>query len=118
MSNALTDLDRFSGGTENWYQHQLVRRVTYTDGVRHVAQAAGAYWLIDKVAIVGTLDNALKAQPWQAWKLTVKDGKGEIVVEDGNDGVLYRETIDWTDFPEPGVTLWFIDGVILLPVEY
>ena len=38
-------------GSEHWYRHGLVRTILYTDGVMYVADAAGAYWLIDEIAL-------------------------------------------------------------------
>jgi hypothetical protein len=44
------DLAHFTG-SEHWYSHGLVRSVLYTDGARHVAEAGGAYWLLDEIAL-------------------------------------------------------------------
>jgi hypothetical protein len=38
-----TTLQQFIG-TENVYQHGLVRSILYTDGAKYVAESAGAYW--------------------------------------------------------------------------
>ena len=37
-------------GSELFYVHPLNRKVVYTEGVRFLAQAAGAFWLIDAMA--------------------------------------------------------------------
>ena len=42
------DLAQFSG-TDNWWKHRT-GRLTYTDGVKFLAEKAGAFWLIDLVA--------------------------------------------------------------------
>ena len=104
-------------GSDTFYRHGLARSVVYTEGARYVAETAQAYWLLDKVAIVGA-DLAAKGEPWQAWTLSVSGDKATIKVDDGNGNALHAEDITFTDFPEPGVTLWFIDGTILLPSEY
>jgi len=44
---ALASLDGFSG-TENYYQHSS--RLVYTDGVKHLVENAGAYWLLDIIS--------------------------------------------------------------------
>jgi hypothetical protein len=44
-----SDLSQFTG-SEQWYRHGLVRDVLFTDGAKYVADAGGAYWLIDKIA--------------------------------------------------------------------
>lgn len=118
MENALTlDLAQFSGGTTNWYGHPLVRKVTYTDGAKYVFETANAYWLLDKIATEAVMLPALKDQPFQVWTLKVLP-TATITVDDGNGRILARTELDYTDFPDEGVTLWFSDNVILLPSEY
>src|SRR5580704_4857332 len=39
------DLAQFTG-SENWYRHGINRNVLHTDGVQHVAEHGGAYWLL------------------------------------------------------------------------
>lgn len=119
MRTTLTqsDLDRFVGGTANWYRHALVRTVLYTDGARYVAEAAQAYWLLDHIACAQG-DARYRNEPFQVWKLEVTGSAGLLICEDGDDRELGRHALDFTDFPEPGVTLWCCDNTILLPSEY
>jgi hypothetical protein len=42
-------LSQFSG-TENWYRH-WTGRILFTDGAKYVADAAGAHWLLDEIAL-------------------------------------------------------------------
>jgi hypothetical protein len=49
-------LAQFAGGTEHWHRHGLARSVCFTDGVKYVADQAGAYWLVDIIAIAQKLD--------------------------------------------------------------
>jgi hypothetical protein len=126
MSHTLKaeDLGQFSGGTSTWWRHPMNRRVTYTDGVRHVAEAGGAYWLLDEIALIQPYEAKVQAEPFQVWTLKVDAGssRAELTCEDGGKGgaskVVYRKAIAFTDFPLPEITLWFTDGVILLPCEY
>ena len=102
-------------GTEQWYRH--LSGYLYTDGVRYVAQAGEAYWLIDKILLTTSVKKDL--QEFGAWKLTVNEDKSAILVcEDGNYHELYREKIDWTDFPLNTIELWFENGVLILPGEH
>ena len=39
-------------GSQNFYRHGLVREVLYTEGVEYVVDNAGAYWLLDEIALV------------------------------------------------------------------
>ena len=122
----MTQADRLSNsvltqftGTENWYRHALNRAVLFTDGAKHVADAGGAYWLLDEIALAQRYEQAVAAQPFQCWKLAVNpDHTGDLVCEDGNGNAVYRKALDYTDFPATGVTLWVTDNTILLPSEY
>jgi hypothetical protein len=115
----LPDLSGFTG-SEEFYRHALVRAVIYTHGVQHLAETVGAYWLIDEIAIAQVHDRVVKAEAFQVWKLAVdEEGSGATLsVEDGNDHLVTQKRIEYTDFPRPGITLWCIDGTVLLPSEY
>ena len=101
-------------GTEFWYRIPGTK-ITYTDGVKHVAGEGNAYWLID---LIVSHQGALKDQYFQVWKLRVSDNQGKITCTDGNENFLMSQEIPFTDFPLPEVTLWLTDNVILLPSEY
>ena len=106
-------------GTEHWYRHWALRHILYTDGAKYVAEIAGAYWLLDEIALTQRFLPAVAAETFQLWKLTVKDDRTALLVcEDGNGRQLYAQAIDYTDFPLPEIKLYFINGVILLPSEY
>ena len=110
-------LQQFTG-TENWHRHGINRNVLYTDGAKFVADAGGAYWLLDTIAIC-QLDPRVKAEEFQVWKLTVRsDRTATLVCEDGNDVVVYTQEIPFTDFPMDGISLWFANNVIYLPSEH
>ena len=51
------DLSQFTG-TEQWYRHGINRKVLFTDGAKHVADAGGAYWLLDEIALIQPYDKA------------------------------------------------------------
>ena len=113
-----TDLAQFTG-TEQWYRHGINRNVLFTDGAKYVADQAGAYWLLDEIAIIQPYDKNVAAEEFQVWKLTVKpDNSATLVCEDGNDNVVYTKAIEYTDFPPDGITLYFCSNTILLPSEY
>ena len=122
MSNAdqlsKSALMQFSG-TENWCRHGLNRAVLFTDGARHVADAGGAYWLLDEIALAQRYVKAVSAEPFQLWRLSVHPGNtGILTCEDGDGNEVYRKALAFTDFPAAGVTLYFTDNIILLPSEY
>lgn len=112
MTNLAQDLAHFTG-SEHWYRHPLRRSHTYTDGVKFLADNAGAYWLIDKIIVTAPAD------PFQVWNLTVNDDRSATLnLTDGDGDVLDVQNIEFTDFPLPEITLWLVDNVLLLPSEY
>ena len=120
MTKTLThaDLRQFTG-TEQWFRHPLNRQVLYTEGAQYLAEQAGAYWLLDEIALSQMHIAALRAEPFQVWKLTVKpDRSGRLVCEDGEGRRVFSKRVPFTDFPLDHITLYFTGGVILLPSEY
>ena len=111
-----SELKQFSGGGE-FYRNPLFRNYVYTEGVRHLAEQAGAYWLIDYI-LSNQLEPKLIVQPFQVWKMVVQDDSAAVTVEDGNDNEITCFTIGYTDFPLKEITLWLIDKTLLLPSEY
>lgn len=111
------DLRQFTG-TETWYRHPFKRSILYTDGVRYVAETAGAYWLIDEITFA-QLHKNIAAQPFQHWKLSVSPSQtGTLTCEDGNGNAVFTKAISYTDFPLAEIDFFFTDNVILLPSEY
>jgi len=127
------DLGRFTGGTAQWHRYSaLYRQLLLTDGAKHVAEAGGAYWLMDAIAshiftnrkVFGPAVN-----PFQSWMLQVINGKAKLIAKDGGKRgaqpqTLVTQKIDYTDFPLPEIVLWAVwDGgmnayVLMLPCEY
>jgi hypothetical protein len=93
-----------------------------TDGVKAMAELCNAFWLIDAV-VSWQNKKKVRDEPFQVWKLildTDKDSDSAVLIgEDGNDKRIARQEIEYTDFPFPeGITLYFTDGILLLPSEY
>lgn len=109
-------------GTEHYYKHWM--GLTYTDGVKMMAEKAQAYWLLDVIASHQL--GAIKHEGFQIWVIDCKDSKATITAysdfsEDSKDNDKYKllsQYITFTDFPEGLFKLYCIDGVILLPSEY
>ena len=122
MSNTKTltaeDLHHFTG-SENWYRHWLNRKVLYTDGAQYLAAHGGACWLLDSIAIAQAHVKAVKAEEFQVWTLKVNpDSTALLTCDDGNNNIVYKQSIPFTDFPLPEVKLYFTDNVIMLTSEY
>jgi hypothetical protein len=115
------DLDQFIG-SEQLFRHGLSRNHLYTQGVQFVAERAGAYWLLDKIALHGSPEIA--REDFQVWKLSVNpDRTATLTTSDGDHGILKPEQLPFPDFPLSEITLWAVrnefDGfTIMLPGEY
>ena len=102
-------------GTEHWYKH--LSGYLYTDGVQYVAEEGSAYWLVNKILFTTRATPIL--QEFGVWRLEVNEDESAVLVcEDGNHHELYREKIEWTDFPLKKIDLWFEEGVLILPCDF
>jgi hypothetical protein len=111
-------------GTTQWFQHPLVRAMTYTEGVRFFAREGGeqgAYWFVDLVAT--EFFPLLRKEAFLSIRLLVArpsetERKALIEVDNGNGKVLKRREIEYTDL-QPGEWKFYLtDNVLLLPSEY
>ncbi|WP_454735421.1 DUF6876 family protein [Cupriavidus necator] len=113
-------------GTTNWFQSTFAT-VLYTDGVKYLAEAGEAYWLIDAIGshIVGKEET----HPFVAVTLdtdvniAVAGSTGAVLTfDDGNGNVFAKQVIEYTDFPLHEITLYAVwDGsvwVVMLTSEY
>jgi hypothetical protein len=119
MAHQLTqaDLNGFHG-SEEYYRHQLTGFV-YTEGVKFMAETGGAYWLIDEIMLSNRFSKKVQAEEFQVWKLD-RDNEGNAAwlrMEDGNDVRLFEKRIEFTDFPLPGIILFFENSTLYLPSE-
>lgn len=119
----LADLGRHTG-TETWWRHPMFPGFLYTDGVRYVADNAGAHWLVEAIlSHQGT--PAVAAEPFQAWTLTVDlaGRTADLVATDGGKHgrrprEIARQAIPFTDFPRRELVLWLEGETLLLPSEH
>lgn len=118
------DLRQFSGGEERYRHALLGDRFTYTEGVKFLAEQAGAYWLIDAIASY-QLDRRIRGdamlRDFQLWTLRLHNG-GAILALTRDSGfaepTVIEQFIEYTDFPLAKVRLYVENGVLLLPSEH
>lgn len=146
-----SDLREFTG-SQQFFRHWMSSKVVYTEGIAHLAETAGAFWLID--AIVSHQRNVRRRQQehqlrdFQVWVLFPvdednrqckqhdqhghrvrlecwSDTPGKPDSPDGPGSVLLAsQDIDFSDFFHDDnvsfsqITIWMINGTILLPSEY
>ncbi len=109
-------LNEFTG-SQCIYRHPLTKLV-YTEGVQFLAEKFGCYWLLDRILIEARLNRILSREEFQVWILSRKEQGFQLTCEDGNGRVLFFNAIEYSDFAAGKVTLWLVDGVLLLPSEY
>ena len=110
-------------GTENCYRHWMGYR--YTDGVKYLAEACKAYWLLDVVFSHAHTNRKCRAERFLVVRLVVKDGKATFTMHSDWDQrnpkaypALCRQRIQYTDFPLDGIKLYLIDRTLMLTSEY
>jgi hypothetical protein len=124
--------------TEQYWVH-WAKNLVFTDGVKYVADNAGAYWLID--AIASHQPEILKHKPMelnegatrvqeiqtQFWTLELTDTEQQsarlTMQEDSGKPLQVLQEIPYTDFPfeelkSKEFKLYLMGGVLLLPYEY
>lgn len=112
----LGELAHFTGDLDR-YRH-WTRKLIYTPGIHHLAERAGAFWLIDLIAS-WQLDPKVRREPFQVWKLDVRPDHTAIAfATNGGDTILASQDIECTDFPLPTISVWLEDGTLLLPGEH
>lgn len=122
-------LAHFSG-SETWYRHSLKRSVIYSEGVKFLADNAGAHWLVDAIASYAGSPverKAIAKDPrlgeLQFWTLTRTVDVATLTCRaDSGVAPAILQAIEFTDFPLPAVKVWVaVDGDarrLFLPSEY
>ena len=96
------DLANFTG-SQQVYKNGF-DTLCYTEGVRYVAQQAGAYWLLEQIAFLQAQLNETHLREFQLWILTLRSGKGlpptndklQIAPKPHHDAILTC----WADTPD------------------
>lgn len=102
-------------GTEHYYKHPFTKSV-YTDGVKYFAEKAGAYWFLD--IVFSEYFTLMKKEGFLSINLKVNDFGADITVDDGNENILVKRHIDWTDCPQGEYKFFYADSVLMLTSEY
>ncbi len=111
----VTELAEFCG-TSQWYQHHLVKDMTYTDGVKYFADRTGSFWLIDFVAT--EFFPLLTEQPLLVITASSEGNSCELTVTDGNVNQLVDRKSSFSTMPAGEWKFYLTDDVLLLPSEY
>lgn len=108
----LNELPNFTG-TESYYRHI---KILYTDGVAYICSSCDAFWLLDIVESY-QYHPVVSKEEFQTYKLTTRPDKTSIVeIGDGNR-IIFRQEIEYSDFPLETIDYWFENGICYLPSE-
>jgi hypothetical protein len=94
------------------------RPLTYTDGVKFLADTLNAHWLIDAIASFqpAALQDSGLAE-FQLWELIVRDGSARLICSRDSDEKVFQHRFPRTDCPIDYVRLYLRGGVLMLPSE-
>lgn len=118
---AVQSIIAHSTGSDHYVRHWSGK--LYTSGVESVAEAAGAYWLIDAIFSHQSrrvLRLNRRMQEFQLWTLKVKVDHSAVLTcrEDSDCPAAVTQRIEYTDFPLPEIQFYVEGGVLLLPSEH
>lgn len=116
MSKSMPDLSGFHG-SEHIYRHWANKNFVFTDGIKYLADAVGAWWLIDEIAFAQSKLASPEIVDFQLWKLEVADNEARLTCQsDSNTPFVFNKKIDYTDFPE-SIKLYYENNTLMLPSE-
>ena len=111
------NLSQFTG-TENYYR--VMPRLVITDGVRYLANQANSYWLVSAI-YSHLISNAIYSE-FVVARLTVIGKTAYLVLDDGNNQVIAKQAIEYTDFALNEISIYCCyqqqGWILLLPSEY
>lgn len=118
-------LDGFTG-TDDWHKVSAFGLLA-TDGVKFLAETAGAYWFMDVIAShLSTVRKKDRDERFVIALLTVRPNRSatfRLVNDTGADAITYaQQRIEWTDFPLDSIKLYVqltnSGWTVCLPSEY
>ena len=90
--------------------------VLITEGAKALADNFHCYWFLD---VVASYQPKLQKEEFQVWNLKkLEDDSAIVTCTDGNNRVLAKQHVDYTDLKATTATVWVEGNVILLPSEH
>ena len=112
-----TNLSHFTG-TENYYR--VMPRLVITGGVQYLANQANSYWLVSTI-YSHLMSNAIYSE-FVVARLTVTGTTADLVLDDGNDQVIAKQAVEYTDLALDEISIYCCyqqqGWILLLPSEY
>jgi hypothetical protein len=71
------------------------------------------------ISLANVYEPKVRVEEFQLWTLKVRDNAtGVVSSDDGYRRIIYKQALDFTDFPERDVKLYFCNRKIPLPSGY
>ena len=109
-------------GGDSLYQHWMPQRFRYTEGVKLLADKAGAYWLVDAIMShqVNRALRSVRMKEFQLWELKVNPDASCVLTcrEDSDVEPAVTQEIEYTDFPLDYIKLYLEGSILMLPSEH
>lgn len=105
---------------DGWYHHWL-NQFVFSDGVKWLSDQCDCRWLLTDIAFFQLRIRATYPQlePFQIWHLRdLVNGRGRLECRSGNNKLLIDDDVEVGQFILPEITLWLVNGLLLLPNEY
>jgi hypothetical protein len=111
-------------GSSEIYEHRTVGniKIHLTDGCAFLREAAECRWLFDIIVSIKTILD--KHDTFHVITLTVNEDRTATFVACSDIhkgqpvGEIYRQEIEYTNFPLDSIKFFFADGICMLPSEY
>lgn len=119
--NLEMELAHFTGSYSLHRFSRLFSQHVMTDGVKYLADNAGAYWLVEAIA---SHHHKCRGESFQVWELhKTKTGSAMLTCTGWGDVKIATQRIPFTDFPLDEIKLYCAQEthgcwVIMLPSEY
>ena len=114
------ELPNYYGTIQYWRYNFLGFGFIYTDGAKFIFESCDAYWLRDHICTTMRLVESVKNEnEFLLIVLSVNESNEAVLsFQDGNTNEIYKQVIEFTDFPLPEIKFYYTNGVLLLPSEY
>jgi hypothetical protein len=114
----LKDLNQYYG-TQNYYSYLGIK---LTDGIAYIMRNGYSWFVTDAIAVIVAhpkIRQYLQEDTFLSIKLKLSKSKNsaDMIIDDGNGNILYRQHYDVTDAKRE-LTLFYDNGVLMLSGEY
>jgi hypothetical protein len=94
-------------GSQSFFRHWMARTIVFTEGCEFL-NANHASWLVDAVISHVTHTPKVSREDFvvATLKVNLENKSAVLIFDDGNDNVLAKQEIEYTDFPLPEIVFY------------